>query len=205
MQGAKTGRAARSTDRGASGAAGGVTARRGRREGARRRRRRSQRTAGRGPPERPGDQAGQPRRRVGATGPGEGVAALSQEAGCRGRLQPRARGPVLAPRRWYRRGRGKAGPGCRRTKWRRLMAACPPPPPLRARRRRRGRPRRSRAGKRRKHSARPDSPGRVRGDPGPEPRGSPGWDGGGAGADGGGWRRVRLLPSPSLPPRQGSE
>lgn len=32
------------------------------------------------------------------------------------------------PRRWYRRGRGKAGPGCRRTKWRRLMAACPPPP-----------------------------------------------------------------------------
>lgn len=36
---------------------------------------------------------------------------------------------MLVPRRWYRRGRGKAGPGCRRTKWRRLMAACPPPSP----------------------------------------------------------------------------
>lgn len=34
---------------------------------------------------------------------------------------------------------------------------------------------------------------------------SPGWDGGGAGADGGGWRRVRLLPSPSLTPRLGSD
>ena len=34
---------------------------------------------------------------------------------------------------------------------------------------------------------------------------SPGWDGGGAGADGSGWRRVRLLLSPSLTPRLGSD
>lgn len=63
----------------------------------------------------------------------------------------------------------------------------------------------SRNGKGREHSAHPDSPGRVRGGPGLGPRGAPGWDDGGAGADGGGWRRARLFPSPSLTPRLGSD
>ena len=115
-------------------------------------------------------------RRVGVTGPGERVAPLGHEGGWAGAgygLTEELK--VLVQSRWYRRGRGKAGPGGRRTKWRRLMAACPPlpPPPLPARHRRRRRCRcchhRSRAGKRRKHSAHPDSPGRVCGGPGPGP------------------------------------
>lgn len=108
---------------------------------------------------------------------------------------PSASGPSTAA--WERpaQAEGEGRAGGRRTRWRRLMAASPPA----RRRRRRPAPERASA---------PGSPRLTW----PGARGSgtrvqrlPGADGGGAGADGGGWRRARLLPSPSLTPRLGSD
>lgn len=176
-------------------------------------RRLSKRIVGRGPPQNGGGGDGGPRRGArcqqhsggwGVTGPGDRVAPLDHEGGWVGAgYGLREELKVLVQSRWYRRGRGKAGPGGRRTKWRRLMAACPPlpPPPLP------GAPpppplppppppllswKRAKA----LGSSRLTWPG-VRGS-GTGPKGSPGWDGGGAGADGGRWRRVQLRRCPSF-------